>query len=221
MNNVYNPPRSEMVEFLPPGATAVLDVGCSSGFFGGELRKRHEQIRLIGIDPNETAVRLARAIYDEVIVGSFPLAQNRLPDGERYDAISFNDVLEHMACPEVALTAARDLLSPTGVIVASIPNIRHISVLGPLIVRDEFRYRDSGILDRTHLRFFTARSIRRLFDSSGWQIMEMRGINRGLRVGESRERRWIGAASCISRGWTDGFFFVQYAVVACPTYWSE
>lgn len=212
----YTHPRDEMVGFLPDEAKSVLDVGCSSGSFGRELRTKKPNIHLVGIEPNADAASVAASIYDEVLVGRFPDVRAQLPRGDQYDAVYFNDVLEHMPTPEPALTAARELLTDHGVIVASIPNIRHISVIGPLVVRDEFRYRNSGILDTTHLRFFTGSSIRRLFAEDGWEILSMQGINRVLRIAEEKRRPWIGWLGKITRGWSDGFFFVQYVVVAKP-----
>lgn len=214
---MYTHPRPEMLSFLPQNAESVLDVGCSSGAFGKGLLAKHRDIRLVGIEPNPVAAQVAGTIYDRVIVGLFPDVRHQLDPGEHFDAIYFNDVLEHMTQPEDALHAARELLSPRGVVIASIPNIRHISVLGPLIFRDEFRYRESGILDVTHFRFFTRRSIRRMFASAGWEIERMQGINRVLRIAEDKRRRWIELLGKLSRGRTDAFFFVQYVVVSRPT----
>jgi 2-polyprenyl-3-methyl-5-hydroxy-6-metoxy-1,4-benzoquinol methylase len=210
----YTHPRDEMVDYLPATAVSALDVGCSSGAFGTQLRKLSRITRLVGLEPNQEAAEVARSVYDEVIIGRFPDAQRHLPAGERYDAVYFNDVLEHMERPELALAAVPDLLSPTGVIIASIPNIRHVSILGQLIFRDEWRYKESGILDTTHVRFFTARSIRRLFEDGGWDVECLEGINRVLRGSEVRPRLWIRVLGRVTRGWTDGFFFMQYVVVA-------
>lgn len=214
MTITYTHPRAEMVDYLPATAQSVFDIGCSSGAFGRELRKRGGITRLIGLEPNEEAAEVARSVYDEVIVGRFPDEQRQLEPDERFDAIFFNDVLEHMQHPELALAAAADLLSPAGVIIASIPNIRHVSVLGQLIVRDEWRYKESGILDTTHLRFFTARSIRRLFEDGGWDVESLQGINRVLRGGEVRPRLWMRVLGRVTHGWTNGFFYMQYVVVA-------
>jgi 2-polyprenyl-3-methyl-5-hydroxy-6-metoxy-1,4-benzoquinol methylase len=203
-----------MLDYLPSSANSVLDVGCSSGAFGGELRKLSRITRLIGLEPNVEAAEVARSVYDQVFVGQFPDDQDQLPAGERYDAIYFNDVLEHMQQPELALAAAQHLLLPAGVVIASIPNIRHVSILARLIVQDEWRYTEVGILDKTHLRFFTARSIRRLFEEGGWDIERLEGINRVWRGGEARSRIWIRALGSLTHGWTDGFFFMQYVVVA-------
>jgi 2-polyprenyl-3-methyl-5-hydroxy-6-metoxy-1,4-benzoquinol methylase len=203
-----------MIDYLPATATSVLDVGCSSGAFGSEVRKHGCVTRLIGLEPNEEAAELARSVYDEVVGGRFPDEIRQLPAGERYDAIYFNDVLEHMQNPELALAAVPALLTTTGVIIASIPNIRHVSVLAQLIVRDEWRYKESGILDATHLRFFTGRSIRRLFEDGGWEIERFEGINRVWRGGDLQPHLWIRMLGTVTRGWANGFFFMQYVVVA-------
>lgn len=212
----YTHSRNEMLQFLPREARSVLDVGCSTGAFGIELRKHCADLRLVGVEPNPEAGEVASGVYDHVSIGRFPDIQDDLPAGDRYDVIYFNDVLEHMPEPELAMRAARTFLAEGGMMIASIPNVRHISVLGPLIVRDDFKYRASGILDTTHLRFFTNRSIRRLYESEGWQITRMQGINRVLHIAEDRRRPWIGWLGRLSGGRTDAFFFVQYVVVAQP-----
>jgi 2-polyprenyl-3-methyl-5-hydroxy-6-metoxy-1,4-benzoquinol methylase len=210
----YTHPRTEMLGFLPPDARHVLDVGCSSGAFGRQLRTYTKIKSLVGIEPNETAAEVARGTYDTVVTGRFPEACTGLPTGAAYDAIYFNDVLEHMPLPQEALRAAAELLAPQGVVIASIPNIRHISVVGPLLLKDEFKYRDSGILDSTHVRFFTARSMARMFHQEGWHIRRVQPINRVLRVGQTVTPAWIDFLSRITRHRADGFFTVQYVVVA-------
>ena len=124
-----------MLDFLPEGVESVLDIGCSSGAFGEQLRAQLKLKHLVGLEPNAIAAAGAGRIYDSVVTGLFPDDQDQLPVGILYDIIFFNDVLEHMINPGGALEAARNLLTSRGVVVASIPNIRHISVLGPLLVR--------------------------------------------------------------------------------------
>lgn len=212
----YTDPRTEMVQYVPRGAKSVLDVGCSSGEFGRALRSSVDLDLLVGLEPNRAAVQLAEEIYDLV----FPHPLEAAPDellGMRFDVAVFNDVLEHMADPGQALAAVRPLLNEGGVVVASIPNVRHLSVTGPLVVLGRFDYSDSGILDTTHLRFFTAASIRELFAAAGFTVLQFAGINRCLRVGESWTRKWIRWLGVVTRGRSDGFFFVQYVVVAAPS----
>jgi SAM-dependent methyltransferase len=113
--------------------------------------------------------------YDEIVTGTFPKALSGCP--VRFDCIVFNDVLEHMADPWAALHTARGLLTPEGTVVASIPNVRNLETVFQLVVRGQWTYAASGVLDRTHLRFFTKRSIRVLFEESGFGIEAIGGIH--------------------------------------------
>ena len=97
--------------------------------------------------------------------------------GRRFDCIIFADVLEHLVDPAALLRAVRQHLSPGGVVVASLPNVRHYAVLADLLLRGDWDYADYGVLDRTHLRFFTHKSIRKLFAETGYELTRMEGIN--------------------------------------------
>jgi SAM-dependent methyltransferase len=193
-----------MVPFVPRGATSVLDVGCSRGRFGTTLREANPQQRLFGIEPDPVAAAEAEAeaVYEQVICGSFP---SDLPDGRAFDCIVFNDVLEHVVDPWTTLRRAKEFLAPGGRVVASIPNVRHYIVVRDLLVHGRWEYADWGVLDRTHLRFFTRASIEELFDSADLEIETLVPINpikvrrAALLVGPFRDMR-----------------YPQFAVVARP-----
>ena len=85
--------------------------------------------------------------------------------------------MEHLADPAVALTACKDLLTANGVIIASIPNIRWYPVILSLLRYKDFKYQEAGVMDMTHLRFFTRKSMIRLFEESGYRINKIEGIN--------------------------------------------
>lgn len=212
----YRDPRSEMADLLPAASRSVLDVGCSSGAFGAYLRTVRDVDRIVGVEPSIDAARAARSHYDYVVHGSFPQDVSKLRSETKFDAIYFNDVLEHMSEPRLALDATRDMLNPAGVLIASIPNVRHVSVVGPLLLRGQFRYRSTGILDSTHLRFFTRRSIVELFGDQQWVVIGVQGLNKKLRIGDRSTRPWIRLLSRLTRGRVDEFFYVQYAVTARP-----
>ena len=110
-----------------------------------------------------------------VIEGMFD-PQMDLPVGS-FDCILFNDVLEHMLAPELALRYARRLLTPGGVVVASIPNIRSFPTLWRLMFHGSWEYQDAGVLDRTHLRFFTKSSMVDMFEREGFALEKVCGIN--------------------------------------------
>jgi 2-polyprenyl-3-methyl-5-hydroxy-6-metoxy-1,4-benzoquinol methylase len=166
--------RSEMLEFVPPRSRKVLDVGCGTGSFGASVRKR-TGCEVWGVESNEGCIQKAKQHIDRVVHGYFG-PELALPLGY-FDCIVFNDVLEHMLDPASALCLARTLLSSGGCVVASVPNVRHFPTLWKLVVGGEWEYGEYGILDKTHLRFFTRRSIARLFQGAGFAIQRIEGIN--------------------------------------------
>lgn len=156
--------RLEVAELVPP-SRKVLDVGCHKGAFGAALALRGSEVW--GIEPDQEAAAVAASRLRKVVVGKYP---EDFHESESFDCIVFNDVLEHMVDPTAALIAARQHLSPRGYVVASIPNVRNIRVLWPLAMRGRWDYQDVGILDRTHLRFFTPTTMRELFEQHHYQV---------------------------------------------------
>lgn len=170
----YQHKRTEMIPFIPPNAKTVLDVGCGAGGFGATL-KENIKAEVWGVEMNPAAAAKASLALDKVVCSEFN--ESCIPQNIKFDCIVFNDVLEHMAAPEQALRLAKSLLTPDGVIVASVPNIRHFSVVWDLVVNGAWTYQDAGILDRTHLRFFTRLSIAQLFADIGLTVVRCEGIN--------------------------------------------
>jgi trans-aconitate methyltransferase len=199
----YDARRGEMLQYLPPKMDSLLDVGCASGRFLRGVRQRFPSAMLWGIDPV--------AYTDESdefrrIAGRFP---DDLPPSLEVDCVVFNDVLEHLVDPWAALRSCRSLLTPAGTVVASIPNIRNYKVLRDLAIFGRFQYAEKGILDKTHLRFFTKSSILELFEDAGLRITSIDPINLNGR----RDR----VVNRVVRGRLDGFLAFQYAVVATPS----
>jgi 2-polyprenyl-3-methyl-5-hydroxy-6-metoxy-1,4-benzoquinol methylase len=205
----YSGARGELASYVPRDARRVLDVGCAIGEFGQTIRERAAGAELWGVEPVEAAAEVARGVYDRVVTGFFPDDTGDL-DGETFDAVFMLDVLEHMPQPEVALKGALPLIGPGGVLVASIPNVRHFDVWWPLVRHGRWTYTDIGLMDRTHLRWFTRSSIVDLFEATGWEIVTLDGINRSDPVG------WKAKAIARLGRRTEDMFFVQYAVVARP-----
>ncbi|MBC7405486.1 MAG: class I SAM-dependent methyltransferase [Cytophaga sp.] len=167
--------RLEMLQFIPPTATRLLEVGCGRGGFIGAL-KRQRDVFAVGIEPFEAAAEEARQHFDRLHTTSFEEALNALK-GEQFDCIVFNDVLEHLLNPWELLHAIRSNLAPGGCIVASIPNIRYWPILRDLMVSGNWIYSDHGVLDRTHLRFFTHKSMKKMFEQAGYDVVSLTGIN--------------------------------------------
>lgn len=206
----YSATRDELAPYVPRDARRVLDIGCGVGGFGATLRRILPGAELWGVEPVEEAAKAARGGYDQVVTGFFPDDTDGLPAGS-FDAVFMLDVLEHMIDPRPALLAARVLLSADGVLVASIPNVRHFDVWWPLVRHGRWDYTETGLMDRTHLRWFTRSSIADLFDSAGWEVLALDGINRTDPVGWKAK----GIARLGRR--TADMFFVQYAVSARPS----
>ncbi|MEY2333317.1 glycosyltransferase [Acidithiobacillus ferrianus] len=141
---------------IPHGST-VLDVGCAVGVLGQYLTEQ-QGCNVDGIEGNAEAAEIARPFYRRIMITDLESADLRqLLEGIRYDRIVCADVLEHLRDPGQLLRQFSDLLTPGGKVIISIPNIAHVGVFLELLSGD-FRYRDEGLLDRTHLRFFTRRS---------------------------------------------------------------
>jgi 2-polyprenyl-3-methyl-5-hydroxy-6-metoxy-1,4-benzoquinol methylase len=177
MSNIpqyYQHSRTEMLPFIPPNVKKVLDVGCGVGRFGSVLKEKYGA-EVWGVEMNPAAAEYASTVLDKVFCSEFNGSCFSL--GSRFDCIVFNDVLEHMVCPEDALKSAKEMLTPEGVVVASIPNIRNFVVLWDLVVKGEWTYQDAGILDRTHMRFFTRLSVSHLFSNAGLAVVRCEGIN--------------------------------------------
>ena len=204
--------RSEMLPFIPAGCRRALDVGCGQGTFG-QLLKRTRGMEVWGIEPVAAAAAIAATRLDCVIEGAFS-AEADLPEG-KFDVITFNDVLEHLMEPGAALRLAARILNPGGVVVASIPNIRHFPTLWEVVVRGEWQYTDSGILDRTHVRFFTRKSIGVLFSQCDFQVERIRGIN--SRDGGTA-RKWFcyDVLNALVFNAIEDMRYLQFAVVAKP-----
>jgi SAM-dependent methyltransferase len=135
-------PRPEMVPFVPADCRRLLDVGCADGSFGEALKKTRE-IEIWGVEPTKSAAAKARMKLDMVVEGIFD-PHAGLPTGS-FDCVLFNDVLEHMVAPELALRYARQLLAPGGVVVASIPNIRSFPTIWRLVFHASWEYQDCGV----------------------------------------------------------------------------
>jgi GT2 family glycosyltransferase/2-polyprenyl-3-methyl-5-hydroxy-6-metoxy-1,4-benzoquinol methylase len=159
-----------VVELVPSGAN-VLEFGCATGYMSAVLRKRLG-CHVTGIEIDPAAAELARSRAERVIVGDAEQLDYELELGdERFEVILFADVLEHLREPSAVLRRVRPLLATGGSIVASIPNVAHGSVRVALL-GGEFRYNPYGLLDDTHLRFFTRDSVLSLFEDAGYVVTE-------------------------------------------------
>lgn len=164
--------NDHILALLPEDARRLLDVGCAAGNLGAAIKQTRPGAVVHGVETEESAAKRARERLDRVFQADLNEAVPEL-DGP-YDCITCSDVLEHLIDPWTTLRHLVDQLAPDGRVIASIPNVRHYKVLRELALRGTFRYRESGILDATHLRFFTLTEMKRLFDSAGLRVVEHR-----------------------------------------------
>lgn len=160
-----------LLEMIPQPPANVLDVGCFCGGNGRWLRAKFPECRLTGIELLEKAAAIAGKDYHRVIPKRFEDVDFEL-DGlasGSFDAIIAADVLEHLYNPWQALLRLKPLVSPSGALYASIPNVRNLRVIQPL-AKGHWPYDRAGLKDVTHLRFFTHREVVKLFTETGWEI---------------------------------------------------
>lgn len=174
---------SRVVQILDliPQKSVVLDVGCANGDFGAVL-KEHRDARVYGLEYNAAAVDAARQklVFERVDQCDLDwLGESDFPGYlEKFDCIVCGDVLEHLRAPVRALTLLGRYLKPTGCIVASIPNVAHMSIKAGLMT-DDFTYTSLGLLDETHIHLFTYKSIASGLADAGFRIEKCTFTHRG------------------------------------------
>jgi O-antigen biosynthesis protein len=146
----------------------VLEFGCATGYFSKLLLAR--ECEVTGIEINSDAAKVAEQYCKQVIITDLDsISLNTLFHGQEFDVAVFGDVLEHLRNPWKILEETRRFIKPNGYIVASIPNIAHGAIRLALF-KGEFKYTRLGILDDTHLRFFTRETVEELFEETGYKI---------------------------------------------------
>ena len=200
---------------VEPGSR-VLEFGCATGYMSQVLRDRLGAT-VVGVELDAESAQLAVPHLDRILVGDAEeLDLEAELGGERFDAILFADVLEHLRHPEALLKRVRPFVAEGGVVVASIPNIAHASVRLALL-GGSFRYREQGLLDEDHIRFFTREGVLDLMEGSGYVITQW--LRRRLEVEESE----ISVPSSVpeeARAWASGdpeATTYQFVVCAVPS----
>lgn len=162
----------ELLSVIPPDAKTILEVGCGAGALAREYKLINPDCNYWGIEQNPDVARQAETLANMKVVARSMETVDFPHFSTWFDAIIFGDVLEHMADPWSQLKKAAGWLSESGQILASIPNTGNYNMILSLIA-GRWDYQDCGLLDRTHLRFFTLKSIRELFESAGLTIIEV------------------------------------------------
>lgn len=170
--------NQELMSLIPDDARHVVEIGCMLGAMAQAFRAGHPDTEYVGVDIDPNYARAAAQHCTRALSG----------DIERLDAATFDtlfpsdcwifgDCLEHLRDPWALLRRIRERIAPQGCLLACIPNAQHWSVQWRLAT-GQFRYEDSGLMDRTHIRWFTRITMLEMFDSTGWKVTQ--GMTRNL-----------------------------------------
>lgn len=204
----YSGDRTEILSYVPEDANRILEIGCGQGNFARHLLRGSREVW--GVEPNVQAAQVASSKLTKVFSCKIEDCIHKVPDNY-FDVIIFNDVLEHLLDPWGILEMMRSKLSEDGEIVASLPNLRYVKNLFNIFIRKDWVYEEAGILDATHVRFFTRKSMIRLFTKSKYQILRIDGLCRTTSI-----KGFILALilNIVSFGYHDDVFFKQYVIIA-------
>ncbi len=163
--------NADLLEFVPEGAVRVVEAGCADGAFGRAWLDRHPRGDCVGIEVDAALAALARTRLPRVLAADV----ERLDDAmlaalAPVEAWVFGDVLEHLVDPWALLARIRATLAPSGAVAACIPNMQHWIVTVRLVT-GELHYEAAGLLDRTHLRWFTRATIDAMFRGAGYDVV--------------------------------------------------
>ena len=168
-NNFVNPQLAELFA-RPP--RLMLDIGCAAGLFGSLVKEKYPGTKVVGVELNRAAAEIARTRLDYVFNGNIEeidLSQAGVVPGT-VDTVVVADVLEHMYDPWKVMVRLKRELTRDAQVIASIPNIRNLGLVLGLLDGGHWRYAELGLLDITHIRFFTLEGIHEFFTQTGYRV---------------------------------------------------
>lgn len=170
--------RNEMLSFIDFPVKKSLDIGCGRGGYLDLLKSVYPDLETWGLEIDNESGEIAKAKGHKVLVGNAEEMIDSLPDNY-FDLISCNDVLEHFINPYDILKRLKSKLKDDGKLISSMPNIRYYKPMFEYVFKGDWRYQEAGVMDKTHYRFFTKKSIERMFTEAGYRIIQNKGINKG------------------------------------------
>jgi len=202
-NDYFSQDRPEIRNLIRGRNLKILDVGCGTGNVLQALKKEGKANRIVGVEIDESTANKARKVLDEVLEGDLEEIEITFKE-DYFDYIILADVLEHLIDPWAALKKISRYLKRGGYIVSSIPNVRSLKVLLPIIFLGKWEYEKQGILDKGHLRFFTLKSIRQLFGQADFK-------NITIMTNPTKKTRLI---NLVTLGTIRDFIATQYLIKA-------
>ncbi len=165
--------NAQVFECIPVSATKILEIGTGSGSLAAAVTQRNAAADYVGVEISPEYVELSRKRCDRVYLDNFEKPDYKLvQEIADKDCIVFSDVLEHFVDPWRVLEMLKSTMKPKARIIASIPNVQHWSIQVRLN-RGDWRYAESGLLDKTHVRFFTRETILELFETTGFRVIHL------------------------------------------------
>jgi len=164
--------RRNIINLIDKKDNRILEVGCAKGNTGYVLKKENYAKEVIGIELVPEIAKEAENKLDKVICGNVEKIQLNFEE-KYFDYIICGDVLEHLYDPWGTIKKLKVFLKDGGFFISSIPNIRNFNILFDLIFKGEWKYVDTGILDKTHLRFFTKKTMIKMFAQNGFEIVKV------------------------------------------------
>ncbi|RZL90822.1 MAG: class I SAM-dependent methyltransferase [Variovorax sp.] len=167
-------PRPECLALIQRPPTVALDIGCGSGGVGHALRERFPDCALWGCEFDASAAQMARQHFDHVVQQDVESVDWRaLGLAQPFDLVCLFDVLEHLVNPWQLLQGLRQIIAPDAHLLVSLPNVSDLPLLYDAL-RGHWRYRNAGLLDFTHLRFFGDFDARKMFYQTGYRVLDHR-----------------------------------------------
>jgi 2-polyprenyl-3-methyl-5-hydroxy-6-metoxy-1,4-benzoquinol methylase len=168
-----NQKSPDLIDVLPLGSKRVIDIGCGIGEIAKEYHMRGSPEYYLGVEIVPEDAEIAKQYCSQVMVGNIEeFDTNTWAQLTNYDLWVFGDVLEHLYDPWKVLNKVRAIMPHDGQIACCIPNVQHWSIQARLSIGD-WRYAHKGLLDRTHIRFFTRQTIIEMIRGAGFEITEM------------------------------------------------
>ena len=207
-NESYIGKRNDILKHIPKEMKFILDIGCSIGTLGRQIKTKNK-CHVTGIELSKKMGKEASKYLDKVIIGDVEESILENIENNKYECIILADIIEHLKDPWKLIKDCNRILKKDGIIIASIPNIKHLSTIYSLIIKGYWPYRDRGIHDKTHLRFFTLKNIKELFK---YPQFIKKNIDRNYRIIES-PNKINKFAKIFSFFPLRNFFVFQYIVV--------
>ena len=168
----YRQTRPEVTPLLPKEYFRVLEIGCGAGGFLNNLK---EEIEYWGLEPNAEVLKVSADRMHKTFNGIYKDFEDEIPN-DYFDLVICNDVIEHMTDHEYFFASIYKKIKKDGFLIGSVPNVRFIMHLKEMLIQQDWHYKKHGILDETHFRFFTLKSLRRSLQHHGFRVNKLSGI---------------------------------------------